>query len=253
MSILAVQQELHIRERYLEALEQDDFEQFPGSVYARGFLRSYARYLGLDAEELLSRVPKPVEAEPPQVAQPEPQRRRQMRPLTIGRRGSQWPWVVIPLVFLVALLYFVGSHPNLFGGGQPRQTQVTTQPAGHKQKPRTKKHKQKPPVQQATLTPAPPSTGPYGGTETNYTVAKGPITLRLELTAPCYVYLDVDGAQTPQLDSTQTSGTLDYTAQQSFVIKLGNASAATLTVDGQAVSLQGQLVQSIGVSVQQGG
>ena len=253
MSILAVQQELHIRERYLEALEHDDFEQFPGLVYARGFLRTYARYLGLDAEELLARVPRPAEAEPPQVEHPEPQHRRPPRPVTIGRRGSQWPWVVIPLVFLVALLYFVGSHPSLFGSGQPRQTQVTAQHTGRKQKPKTKKHQQKPPVQQAVLTPAPPSTGPYGGTETNYTVAKGPITLRLQLTAPCYVYLDVDGAQTPQLDSTQTSGTLDYTAQQSFVVKLGNAPAASLTVDGQAVSLQGQQVQSIGVSVQRGG
>jgi cytoskeletal protein RodZ len=44
----AVQKALRIRRRYLEALEHDRFEQLPGEVYARGFLREYAEYLGLD-------------------------------------------------------------------------------------------------------------------------------------------------------------------------------------------------------------
>lgn len=44
----AVQKALRIRRRYLEALESDRFEQLPGEVYARGFLREYAEFLGLD-------------------------------------------------------------------------------------------------------------------------------------------------------------------------------------------------------------
>jgi cytoskeleton protein RodZ len=44
----AVQRALRIRRRYLEALESDRFDQLPGEVYARGFLREYAEYLGLD-------------------------------------------------------------------------------------------------------------------------------------------------------------------------------------------------------------
>src|SRR5207248_10366800 len=44
----AVQRELRIRKRYLEALEGDRFELLPGQVYARGFLREYAEFLGLD-------------------------------------------------------------------------------------------------------------------------------------------------------------------------------------------------------------
>lgn len=45
----AVQHALRIRRRYLEALENDQFELLPGEVYARGFLREYAEYLGLDS------------------------------------------------------------------------------------------------------------------------------------------------------------------------------------------------------------
>jgi cytoskeletal protein RodZ len=40
---------------YLEALERDDFQFFPRKDYIEGFLRSYARCLGLDGEEVLRR------------------------------------------------------------------------------------------------------------------------------------------------------------------------------------------------------
>jgi len=39
--------------RYLKALEEEDFAVFPAEIYLRGCLRNYARYLGLDAEELI--------------------------------------------------------------------------------------------------------------------------------------------------------------------------------------------------------
>lgn len=45
----AVQKALRIRRRYLEALEDERFELIPGEVYARGFLREYADFLGLDS------------------------------------------------------------------------------------------------------------------------------------------------------------------------------------------------------------
>jgi cytoskeleton protein RodZ len=40
----------HIRTRYLEALENDRFDLLPGEAYARGFLRTYADYLELQAD-----------------------------------------------------------------------------------------------------------------------------------------------------------------------------------------------------------
>ena len=43
-----------IRGKYLEALETDDFEVLPGPVYVKGFLRSYATFLKLDADALVA-------------------------------------------------------------------------------------------------------------------------------------------------------------------------------------------------------
>ncbi len=40
--------------RMLEALEADDYEALPAPVFVRGYLRSCARVLGVDAEELLA-------------------------------------------------------------------------------------------------------------------------------------------------------------------------------------------------------
>lgn len=39
-----------IRSKYLLALENEDFSVLPGSVYARGFLRTYSQYLGLNPQ-----------------------------------------------------------------------------------------------------------------------------------------------------------------------------------------------------------
>src|SRR6056297_3031136 len=44
---------LRARVAQLEALEQEHFDSFGGDVYAKGFLRSYAQELGLDAAPLL--------------------------------------------------------------------------------------------------------------------------------------------------------------------------------------------------------
>lgn len=45
--------ETRILQRYLVALEDNDYKHLPGDVYARGFIRNYADYLGLSADELI--------------------------------------------------------------------------------------------------------------------------------------------------------------------------------------------------------
>jgi cytoskeleton protein RodZ len=50
IKLAQVAAETRIRMRYLQALEDERFELLPGSVYAKGFLRAYADYLGLDSQ-----------------------------------------------------------------------------------------------------------------------------------------------------------------------------------------------------------
>ena len=50
-----IAQKLCIRKVYLEAIEASDYANIPEYPYGPGFIRSYAEYLGLDGEELVSR------------------------------------------------------------------------------------------------------------------------------------------------------------------------------------------------------
>ncbi len=51
------ERDTHVSKRYLQALETEEFTAFPAPVYARGFLRTYSRYLGLNPEELIRVFP----------------------------------------------------------------------------------------------------------------------------------------------------------------------------------------------------
>ena len=51
VDLFRVERDTKIRMKYLAAMEQGDFAELPADVYARGFLRNYASYLGLDPDE----------------------------------------------------------------------------------------------------------------------------------------------------------------------------------------------------------
>ena len=53
LSLTDVARQLKLAPRQVEALERDDFAALPGPVFVRGFLRNYARLLGLDPEPMV--------------------------------------------------------------------------------------------------------------------------------------------------------------------------------------------------------
>src|SRR5579864_800950 len=55
LSLEQVEKQTRIRVHYLAALELDEYAELPSAVQARGFLRNYARFLGLDADSLEAR------------------------------------------------------------------------------------------------------------------------------------------------------------------------------------------------------
>ena len=57
MTLEDAQRSTRIARRYLQALEEEDFEALPAPVFARGFLRSYSQYLGLDPTTLIDKFP----------------------------------------------------------------------------------------------------------------------------------------------------------------------------------------------------
>src|SRR5918998_272718 len=103
-----------IRTRYLRALENEDWDILPGPAYVRGFLRTYAGELGLDAEDLVDAYREEFEAPTPRAGLPETVLSERRGP--DGRRsrfGRGWllAGLVVGLVALLLVLgLFVGSN-----------------------------------------------------------------------------------------------------------------------------------------------
>jgi len=96
-----------ISRRFLIALEEHNYSVFPAPVYARGFLRSYCRYLGVDPEGQLAALPAGWAASPPATYLP---------PISRGpiRLNMSWLFAGALVVAIVGLgLFFSRSGDNL--------------------------------------------------------------------------------------------------------------------------------------------
>ncbi len=61
-SVEDVARETRISEKFLDAIEREDFERLPGLLFTRNFVRQYAQSLRLDPDPLLAELPKPDES-----------------------------------------------------------------------------------------------------------------------------------------------------------------------------------------------
>lgn len=88
LTIESISKETRIPERYLNALEAEDFEDLPGSVYASAFVRGYARRLGLDEAVIIAQYKTEVRLEEPvynfALQEPPAESRRPTRAMVLG-------------------------------------------------------------------------------------------------------------------------------------------------------------------------
>jgi cytoskeletal protein RodZ len=122
-----VQKAIRIRDRYLQALEEERWELLPGDAYVKGFLRTYADYLGLDGnlyvEEYNSRFAHPDE---PQLV---PERFARSRTPFAGvgfLRPLLAVAVIVAIVAAVAAWRLSSSSGNKQGTPPATSTHTTT-------------------------------------------------------------------------------------------------------------------------------
>lgn len=107
LSLDDIASELRLSGHQIQALEEDDWDQLPGATYARGYLRSYGRLLGLDVDQLLagastqeielSRTEPEIEAR----TSPEPGTGTNEAP---RQPSGHFPWAWTTVVVVVAVL-----------------------------------------------------------------------------------------------------------------------------------------------------
>ncbi len=111
-----------IRVRYLRAMENEEWDLLPGDAYARGFVRTYAAFLGLDAERLAEQLRRRGRGAGPGERLP----RVDPRPTAVGSRPRRrLPGLpprllaVLVSVALVAVLLVIGLSSGGSSGGGP--------------------------------------------------------------------------------------------------------------------------------------
>jgi cytoskeleton protein RodZ len=122
LEIPRIEADTKIRGKYLRALEEEQFEVLPGDTYVKGFLKTYADYLGLDGQLYLDEFnSRFAAAEEIAVAQSATPRRR-------GRRRVESNFVVVALAGIVAVtvLVVVGLAGIGTGSDDPPVGDTTT-------------------------------------------------------------------------------------------------------------------------------
>lgn len=124
------ERDTRISRRYLQALETEQFEVIPAPVYARGFLRSYSQYLGLDPGEMLSLFPRDEEELPPPA--PTPRRASVKEPLSaVGPARPVWRKPSPPGRRAGESQDFSDDEP--IGAAPPRGRETPSQPPARQQ------------------------------------------------------------------------------------------------------------------------
>lgn len=236
------------------AIEHDEWGSVPRGVFARGYIRAYAREVGIDGEPLVARFdaehsPRP---ETPQQAQPTPR-----GPGDTAESTGGWPiipaeslrmlsWAALVLVILVGYLAgrwtadwrnaaearasaaaatAAGGPVSALGERLP-QAVGTTAPASVRHR-------------DAAAAPAAVNAEARGRAAT----AEDPIAIDIEVTRPCWVTASFDG--TRFLYRTVRPGERVQARGRVLTLRTGDAGALRLALDGnpaRALGSSGEVV-----------
>lgn len=237
-----------VRESFLAALEQEEFTALGGDVYAKGFLKSYARWLGLDPEPLLARYRAEFErpddtahARPPagfsDPMLPLTDRSRPPRALLLGVVA-----VVLGLL-LVGFLSQLGDDPGVAG-----DLAVGPEPVADAS------------AEGLGLPSDPPATGPAAGPTGAASAPAADVLPSGATAAPRVVTVTVTGVMarvrvvegSPPVDATLETGDSREITGARVTLQVDDAGAVEVTVDGQPLTGLGASGQAVEVTCEAG-
>ncbi len=99
-------EETRINYGYLDAMEADRFDVLPAPVYTRGFVRLYARFLGIDPEEAIEQLPDNLPLPPG--LEPLPGLRRSEGAGVLPAIERRWVVLAVLAVAAIVVVFIVG-------------------------------------------------------------------------------------------------------------------------------------------------
>lgn len=203
--------------RYLQAMEDNRFDLLPAPIFAKGFLREYARYVGLSPDEVVNHY---LSVQQQALGDEEVKKEQTLSRQTPHRPKPVRSWTygvflavaVLVLVGLIALLAWIADRRRESPGSNASPPPIAAPPQ---------------------LSPAPFSPPPTPSRP------KAPLEVTLDTTGDCWVEVTVDG-RLVLAEQRMQGESLPIEAQQSVQIKLGDAGVAEIQVNGFPYPLNGK-------------
>jgi cytoskeletal protein RodZ len=230
ISLADLEARTKVRAGYLTALEEERFEHLPPYPFARGFLRSVAVELGLDPEPLIQRLAEAMRDRAPSSA--DGWRRLDMvivpavRPSRLRRIAVTWGMLIVVAGAAIAV-YFV---QQLHQFGMPSVVEAPLAPP-------TGAGRGIGPVGPAAGQ-VPASPGPAGASEAGPGDPGGSIGVEIEATGRSWVLVIADDQAVFEGFVLAGQRRL-WRAERVLTIRVGNAGALTLLVDGRDLGVMG--------------
>ncbi len=205
--------------RYLEAMESDRFDLLPAAVFAKGFLREYARYVGLSPDDVVNHYLSVNHPEEQDAAQRDDTKvRTKPKPVDPGQPPVRRNWssglllalgAFVLLVLVGLAVWFMDRHHDQPSAAQQASPAVVVPPA--------------PALKPAASPTAPPQ-------------PSAPLQVSLDFTQDCWVEAVIDGKNRSSELRVQGEA-LQLEAEKSIALTLGNAGAVEVQVNGYPLDL----------------
>ncbi len=218
LSLSDVSEQVHIRSVYLQSIEDEAWSSIGAPVYVRGFIRTYARFLGIDAQRAVEHFNASLGESPAKPHEP-------FAASSTPRAPRPSPWIWVAAFVAAALVGFVGynvvevqngrtSPPGAVGIASPGSQSATSDTAAPALVPAKR-----------SVSQAKPSVSPMKR------------TLEVRLTERTWLSVRIDGAQAAE--GTFPAGTRKAFHGTTADVRAGNAGGVELTVNGKELGSMG--------------
>jgi cytoskeletal protein RodZ len=245
ISLSDVAKNTRVREPILRAIEEDQHTLLPPATYVKGFLLAYAKYLGLDLNDILlryERVSKGESIAPPSIPSPGPKQENPPTQTSKPKRKTPWKTKQIGVVAGVVVASFVvffffspyskktpveSSVGNRFEerSSIPPSSPVAARPPLPQEEPPAQKKEPLAPSAPATATPS--------------VQERKAISLQLKTIEETWLSFQADDQSGKEMILKPGEGTT-LQASGRILMKLGNAGGLDLVLNGKSLGRLGK-------------
>lgn len=229
--------------RLLRALEDEHFDQLPGGIFNKGFVRAYARHLGLDEDQTIADyLAASGDVPPARNLEPQIADALEARAEEAPNGVAQIPWGYLAVaLLLIALGFAVWGFNSREKERESRE--ATTAPAVPVTKP---SEPVTPPATQTQISPAPSESQPATQTPppaqpsmTGTAPSAGEFVVAMKANDESWVSMKVDAE--PATEATLEAGMeKSIHAKDTITIRAGNVGAVDFYLNGTKLPSQGQ-------------